>query len=193
MANSPLVKQATQNLRHSSVHVIGLGLKGQTPANLKTKCWLYFPEETQPFFRATVFSNYSAGNVPKPDEQWSLMFEVVETKLRPVKIKTIVEQVIQGALKAKLINSPEDIVSRWHFHSDLGYPIPTLSRDKVIDDLLTALQQKGVYSRGRFGAWKYEVSNMDHSFMQGVEAVNHLLTGQPEVTVWQPNQVNHAK
>jgi protoporphyrinogen oxidase len=191
IARSPLGKQA-QKLQHSSVHVIGLGLTGQTPAHLKTKCWMYFPEKKQPFFRATVFSNYAQKNVPQPGKQWSLMCEVVETKLRPVDPKTIVNEVIQGALAAKLINSPAEIISRWHFQSDLGYPIPTLSRDEVINDLLSALQAKAVYSRGRFGAWKYEVSNMDHSFMQGVEAVDHLLHNQPEITVWHPSRVNKS-
>jgi hypothetical protein len=33
----------------------------------------------------------------------------------------------------------------------------------------------GVRSVGRFGAWRYEVGNMDHSFMMGVNAVERLL------------------
>lgn len=39
-----------------------------------------------------------------------------------------------------------------------------------------------IYSRGRFGAWEYEIGNMDHSVMQGVELINHWLAGEPEVT-----------
>jgi hypothetical protein len=31
--------------------------------------------------------------------------------------------------------------------------------------------------------WKYEVSNTDHSLMQGVELVNRLLLGEPETTI----------
>src|SRR5262249_7844327 len=46
------------------------------------------------------------------------------------------------------------------------------------------LMSHDIYSRGRFGAWQYEISNMDHSVMQGVEVVNWLLLGDPEVT-WQ--------
>ena len=47
-----------------------------------------------------------------------------------------------------------------------------------------------VFSRGRFGAWKYEVSNQDHSFMQGVEIVNRLVCDTPEVTITDPNLAN---
>ena len=33
--------------------------------------------------------------------------------------------------------------------------------------------------------WLYEIGNMDHSAMQGVEFVNHVLLDEPE-TVWIP-------
>ena len=42
-------------------------------------------------------------------------------------------------------------------------------------------------SGGRFGAWLYEVGNMDHSVVQGVEAVNRLL-GLGEETVLCPGR-----
>lgn len=192
LAKSKLAKTAKENLKFSTIHVVGLGLKGKTPKHLKTKCWLYFPEAKLPFFRATVFSNYAKANVPDPGKQWSLMFEVSQTSHRPVDQQKVVEQVIQGALDAKLIQSKDQIISRWHYLAPMGYPIPTLSRDLVIDDLLKKLQSQQVYSRGRFGAWKYEVSNMDHSFMQGVEAASHILKQELEITVWHPNQVNSA-
>src|SRR6185436_10734134 len=41
----------------------------------------------------------------------------------------------------------------------------------------------GIYSRGRFGMWKYEVSNTDHTLMQGVELINRLLLDEPEATI----------
>ena len=52
------------------------------------------------------------------------------------------------------------------------------------------LEANGVYSRGRFGAWKYEVSNQDHSFMQGVEVVNRLAGIGDEPTIDRPSYAN---
>src|SRR5207247_4586783 len=45
------------------------------------------------------------------------------------------------------------------------------------------LERQGIFSRGRFGMWKYEVSNTDHSLMQGVELINRLLRGEQEQTI----------
>jgi UDP-galactopyranose mutase len=54
----------------------------------------------------------------------------------------------------------------------------------VLDGVDAELRRAQIFSRGRFGAWKYEVSNQDHSVMQGVEAVDHILRGAPERTYY---------
>ena len=68
--------------------------------------------------------------------------------------------------------------------------MPTLGRDAALREILTVLEGRDVYSRGRFGAWKYEVSNQDHSFAQGVEVVDRLVSGAPERTLNDPAAVN---
>ena len=44
------------------------------------------------------------------------------------------------------------------------------------------LMDNDIYSRGRFGAWRYEIGNTDHSVMMGVELADLLVSGQPETT-----------
>lgn len=169
---------------YSSSHIIGVGFTGQPPESLKTKCWMYFPEPHLPFYRVTVFSNYSVYNVPRPKQQWSLMAEVSESPCKSVNYNTVVEDTISGFKAARLINRGEPIVTKWHCRLKRGYPTPWLGRDEVLDPLDQALRAEGIFSRGRFGAWKYEVSNQDHSVMQGVEAVNHILNGEDERTYY---------
>ena len=49
-------------------------------------------------------------------------------------------------------------------------------------DFNKILEEQNIFSRGRFGAWKYEIRNQDHTFMQGVEWVNNLINGEKEET-----------
>src|SRR5262249_39105545 len=77
----------------------------------------------------------------------------------------------------------KDIVSTWVCHADYSYPTPTVDRDEILGLALPFLEEHDIYSRGRFGVWKYEVSNTDHSLMQGVELVNRLLLGEAEKTI----------
>lgn len=167
----------------SSSHIVGVGFRGKPPAELATKCWMYFPEEDTPFYRVTVFSNYSPFNVPNPGRQWSLMAEVSESSHKPVNTATVVEDVIAGFRKVGFIADESRIVTRFHRRLERGYPTPWNGRDDVLQQVLPALAEHGILSRGRFGAWKYEVSNQDHSCLQGVEAVDHLLMDTGEQTV----------
>jgi protoporphyrinogen oxidase len=169
---------------HSSSHIVGVGLAGQPPAALRTKCWMYFPEADVPFYRVTVFSNYSANNVAHPGSQWSLMTETSESPDKPVDAERVVADVVRGLRTCGLISADDTVLSTWHRRLEHGYPTPWLGRDDVLHAVDAELRALGIMSRGRFGAWKYEVSNQDHSVMQGVEAVNSILQGTAERTYY---------
>ncbi len=178
---------ASKGLEHNNLLVLGLGLKKKIETGM---CWIYFTDEDMPCYRATYFSHYSPNNVPNGDtEQYSslmceMSFRVGETP-DPEKI---LDQVTTGLIKAKLLEEADRrcVVSRYHRVVEYSYPIPTLGRDPALAVLQPALLSQGIYSRGRFGAWRYEIGNMDHSVMMGVEAVNNILAGEKE-EVFQSN------
>eukprot|EP01147_Barroeca_monosierra_P003552 gene3551-6164_t len=200
-------------LFYSSSHVIGIGLRGKIPHG--RKCWLYYPEDNCPFYRCTCFSTYAKSNCPtadkelptirvagdgtipvsdpKPGPYWSLMFEVSESPLKKVNKDTVVEETIQGALNVHLIQPEDEIVSVYHRRLPHGYPTPTIIRDQVLRETLPLLKSKGFWSRGRFGSYKYEVANQDHSLMMGVEAIDNILFGAAEVTLEHPKLVAQSK
>ncbi len=182
--------EATSGLRHSSVHVVGVGLKGRPPDELKSKCWIYFPEDDSPFYRVTHFSLYSHNNVPDITRRWSLMCEVSESPGKPVDASRVVDDCVDGLVRAGLIEGPGMITHTWSRRAEYAYPTPTKSRDEIILSVLPEMYEAGILSRGRFGGWRYEVGNMDHSFMQGYEAAGHILSGASEVTIWNPDAVN---
>lgn len=207
----PDIRELAHNLYYSSTHVIGIGIRGARPERIGDKCWLYFPEDNCPFYRATIFSNYSPYNVPedhvqlptlqlangsrgtegsRPGPYWSLMLEVSQSSMKAVNEETLLADTIAGAVATDLCRPEDEIVSTYHHKFDHGYPTPSLPRNKILGELLPRLEQLGIYSRGRFGSWKYEVGNQDHSFMLGVEAVDHILHGSPELTLNYPDFVN---
>jgi protoporphyrinogen oxidase len=187
------LRAAAAKLRRSATHVIGVGLKGAPGAHLKSKCWMYFPEAVAPFYRVTVFSNYSPNNVPDIGRFWSLMAEVSESLVKPVERERVVDQCIAGMVATRLIESAGEVVATWHFRAGHGYPTPSLGRDEALHTVLSGLERRGIFSRGRFGAWKYEVSNQDHSLMQGVELIDRLATGSEEITLNSPGVVNSRR
>ena len=178
----PAMMRDVTRLRHTRTHVVGLGLRGHPPAALAGQCWSYFPQSTIPFYRLTVLSNLSEAMVPDVDNSWSVMAEVAEPYATQLDQEEVVRSVIAAGESLQLLQR-SDLLSVWHQRLPFGYPVPTLDRDGLLDDINGHLEWADIYSRGRFGAWKYEVSNQDHSFMQGVECIDRLLYGHVEPTL----------
>lgn len=178
------VHHAAKDLVHNSGLIVGLGFAGK---RIDSKCWMYFPEANSPFYRVTNFFNYSPHNVPNGDikKYFSLMCETTYSSHKPVDKGQIIEDTIQGLINSGMISDDDrdHIVSRYLIDIPYSYPVPTVGRDNALGVIQPWLESKGIYSRGRFGAWKYEVGNMDHSFMQGVEVVEQIMGGVPERTV----------
>jgi len=191
--DNPEMSAQSKKFRYSSTNLIGVGLAGKPPEMLKTKCWMYFVEDQFPFYRVTVFSNYCESNVPSPENQWSLLCEISESPAKPVDHAALKSQVVKALKEIDFIEDESSIVSLWQERLEYGYPTPFLERDSVIDQIEKQLSSFNIYSRGRFGAWKYEVSNQDHSFMQGVEAIDHIFFGTEEITYHYPTIVNAGK
>ena len=192
----------SKGLFYSTTHVIGVGIRGERPERIGDKCWLYFPEDNCPFYRATIFSNYSPNNQPPastklPTQQladgskpssteakegpyWSIMLEISESVMKPVNRKKLMAESIQGLLNTDMLRPTDEIVSTYHRAFDRGYPTPTLEREGVLAKLLPRLQDLDIY----------EVGNQDHSFMLGVEAADNIVNGAAELTLNYPDFVN---
>lgn len=177
----PELLDAAQYLEHNNLLVLGLGLNRPIETS---KCWVYFTDHDMPCYRATFFSHYSPYNVPNGDvtRYSSLMCEASIPNGEPVDADRMMNEVIAGLIRAHILEESDKnrVISQYQRFVAYSYPIPTLKRDLALGTIQPALWSKNIYSRGRFGAWRYEIGNMDHSVMMGVEAVNHAVTGEKE-------------
>lgn len=137
------------------------------------------------------------GNGSKPSSTeakegpyWSIMLEVSQSTLKPVDEENLLKDCIQGLINTEMILPEDEIVSTYHRKFYHGYPTPSLEREGALKQILPKLQDLDIYSRGRFGSWRYEVGNQDHSFMLGVEAADHIVNGAVELTLNYPDFVN---
>ncbi len=161
----PRLVEAKQNLEYSSVQLLGLGIKGEPPSILRDKYWLYFPDPSIPFYRANILTNFSPAMAPK--KSWSILTESSFSKHRK-KFRNIKNSTIKMLVKIGFIQNINDIIDNWQFTINKAYPIPTINRDKLLGKIMPQLEANNIFSRGRFGGWKYEIGNQDHAFMQGV-------------------------
>ena len=172
---------AAGDLKHTSGLFVGVGVADPCPS---TKCWMYFPGPDSPFYRVTYLSNYSPQLTPGRDH-FSLLAEVSVSDYKPEDKGTVIDRTIEGMINCELL-TPEQaankVVSRELMHVPYSYPVPTLGRDAALAVIQPWLVEHDIYSRGRFGAWRYEIGNTDHSVMMGVEVADHLTSGAPETT-----------
>lgn len=170
------VTRAARSLKHSGSYIVGVGMRQPSPSN---KNWMYFPESDCPFYRVTYLSNYSPEVVPDARTHYSLLCEISSSPHKPVDSDSIIEDTIQGLINTRLISEADraDIVDLHLIRREYTYPIPCLERDSALSTLHPWLEGHDLYSRGRFGAWRYEVGNMDHSVAQGVEWAERWITG----------------
>ena len=175
------LRSAAQTLAHNSVFVAGVGVDG---IRNDDTCWMYFPEDSSPFYRLTNFHNYSPNNAALPGRSRALMAETSWSAHKPEKLGRLMDKTIEGLVNTSMLASDERdrILSTWSIAVDYGYPVPTMGRDAALGIIQPWLESHSVYSRGRFGGWKYEVANMDHSVMQGVEWAERMVLGKDETT-----------
>ena len=175
----PGVRDAARELVHNTVTVVGIGY--ETPL-VDDRSWLYFPEPDVPFYRATNFAKYAAANVPcgRTDRYSSWMTEIASSEWRPLDDHDLASAVDAALRRHGLVPADAPIASVHVDRVDYGYPVPTLGRDPALRAIQPWLMERGVLARGRFGAWRYELGNMDHAVKMGVDAARWIDDGTPE-------------
>jgi UDP-galactopyranose mutase len=173
------VRSAAAQLCHNGVYMVGVGYEH---ALVDDKSWMYFPQDHAPFYRATNFAKYSPANVPARDtaRYCAYMTETSFSDRKPVAREGLEDRVEEGLRAAGVIDGRPALASLHLERIDYAYPVPTLDRDHALETIQPWLMERGIYSRGRFGSWRYEIGNMDHAVKMGVDIARKLVRGDGE-------------
>jgi protoporphyrinogen oxidase len=169
---------AASALRRTSVAIVGVGFEHPLADD---KCWMYFPDGNIPFYRATNFARYSPANVPSSDTARYSSY-MTETSFPPGAERPgdIEQRVVAGLVRGGVVEDDQFIASIHTIDVDYAYPVPTLARDAALRTIQPWLMEREIYARGRFGAWRYEMGNMDHAVKMGADVARLLVEGRPE-------------
>ncbi|MER5780200.1 FAD-dependent oxidoreductase [Streptomyces mobaraensis] len=173
------LRTATQSLRHTTVAMVGLGYR--TPTT-DARSWLYFPQPDVPFYRATNFSKYAPANVPgaNVDAYSAWMTETSLTAGHSLDRNALISSCDQALRRHGLVPAHAPLASAHVEVIQHAYPVPTLGRDEVLAQVMPWMEERGIYPRGRFGTWRYEIGNMDHAVKMGIDIARHLVNGTRE-------------
>ncbi len=159
------LKAARQHLLCNKVVNFNIGLNHtQLP---KDKNWGYFPEKKYPFYRIGFWHSFSDAMTPPGCSSLYGEFSYMHKSRRW----------INHALKKSLIITkklysiaPADIATEKVITIPHAYVTYDQWREKNLPRILQQLEDNGIYSIGRYGAWKY--TSMQEAVLDGKQAAD---------------------
>ena len=132
---------------------------------VKPFSWIYFPDETDPFYRVGLQSGFSPYNAP---EGTSLFY----IELPPDAPRS--KRRIWNALVQKGIIKKDDkaLLSCWQ-PLPYAYAVYDTHRSRTVRQALAALAKRKCFCAGRYGKWEY--SFMEASLLEGKELAEKLV------------------
>ncbi len=161
-SSSSSLSSAQRYLKCNAVINFNLGLN---VADVGDKHWVYFPEETYPFYRLGFWHNFSSSMAPPGCT--AVYGEISHMPgSRTKDHRPAIEKAIDKTLAVLGLNA-SNVITRKILHLPHAYVIYNGWRKKNLHRLQSRLENMGVYSVGRFGSWKY--SSMQEAILDGRE------------------------
>jgi protoporphyrinogen oxidase len=161
---SPEVQAAADKLRHNSLLIVNLGLRGERPTD---KHWIYLPERHFTAYRVGSYSNFSRALVPPGTSSFYL--EIAYQPEWKIDKEGLANQAVTQMEDLGLIHSPDDILVSDVRDVECAYVIYDCNYARSRRTVLEYLKRQGIHSIGRYGNWEY--SGMEEALSQGKEVV----------------------
>jgi protoporphyrinogen oxidase len=143
----PEIEAHAARLRCTTLRYLNIGARGQPPADWH---WIYVPERKYPFYRVNVFS--TAMPTMAPPGCSSICVEMSDRA--PVS-DGAVRDVAAALTAAGAVASPDDIAFVERKEIQYAYVVFDDHYYPATRAIFAFLEARGIYPRGRYGAWTY--------------------------------------
>ena len=159
-------------LRATSVRYLDVGSRTAPPQDYH---WVYVPQQRLPFFRVGVYSNAVASMAPPGGSSLYVELAARTPSNHP---EAEVADALAALVKAGALASTEDVVVADLRQIDHAYVVFDDHYEEALGRIFPYLEQRRVFSRGRYGSWIY--NSMEDSLMAGrevAEVISRLPAG----------------
>jgi protoporphyrinogen oxidase len=154
------IKEYSNMLRYISVYNLNFAIRGE---KFRDRDWIYLPEPELACYRIGFPTNFSS--FVAPAGYTTVYTEISYSDRKPLEKKGAREKIISDLMKIGLISNMDEIEYEKLFDIDVGYILYDANRNEAVSSIMLYLNDKGIYSIGRFGAWEY--SAMEDAILEG--------------------------
>ena len=161
------IKLLAKGLKYISVYDINLGIRRE---GISDKHWIYFPEKEYLFYRAGFPMNFSKSLAPEGCS--SMYVEVSHRDGRDIPKERLINDTVNGLIKAGILRKDDEISVKDVIDIKYAYTIYDFHRQKAVPIIQKYLEEKGIFSIGRYGAWEH--TSMEDAIYQGKVTAQRL-------------------
>ncbi len=154
------IKSLAKGLKYISVYDINLGIRRE---GISDKHWIYFPEKEYPFYRLGFPMNFSKSLAPEGCS--SMYVEISHRDGREIPKEKLINDAVNGLIKAEILKKDDEIAVKDVIDIRYAYTIYDFHRQKAVPVIQKYLEEKGIFSIGRYGAWEH--TSMEDAIYQG--------------------------
>jgi protoporphyrinogen oxidase len=162
----PELHQKAKKLRHTSVYMVNLVIKGDIPDTIH---WMYFPQPDFEFYRISFPKNYFPGCAPENEK---VLAVEVGSQNHDLALDEIQKKIIEQIQKIPVFKIREICL----IHCEkipVAYCIYDKFRTRIVNETLDILNDSGIKSIGRYGQWEY--STMEDAILYGKELAEEII------------------
>lgn len=161
------IKSLAKGLKYISVYDINLGIRRE---GISDKHWIYFSEKEYPFYRVGFPMNFSKSLVPEGCS--SMYVEISHIDGREMPKERLINDAVNGLIKASILKKDDEIAVKDVIDIRYAYTIYDFHRQKAVPIIQKYLEEKGIFSIGRYGAWEH--TSMEDAIYQGKVTAQRL-------------------